>query len=159
MKKRYLKPVVFLVLSAVIVPLSGWTTDARGYEAHPLIRAAIRSLEAAKGDLERASHDYCGHRAEALAATNAALSQLGLAIACDEGRRQSASSLDVVPEESAPVAVYERHPNIHKAVNALERAKGDLQNAAHDYCGHRVEALEATNAALRQLGLALQCDK
>jgi len=53
----------------------------------------------------------------------------------------------------------ERHPAIKQAVQALEKAKTDLQNAAHDFCGHRVEALEATNKALTQLKLALQCDK
>jgi hypothetical protein len=34
-----------------------------------------------------------------------------------------------------------------------------LQVAAHEYCGHRAEALEATNAALNQLQLALACDR
>ena len=45
----------------------------------------------------------------------------------------------------------ERHPLIRRAVVALGAARTDLQKAAHDYCGHRVAALEATNAALNQL--------
>src|SRR5215813_10813009 len=51
----------------------------------------------------------------------------------------------------------EEHPMIRRAINALHSAKTDLQNAAHDYCGHRVEALEATNNALSQLQQALDC--
>ncbi len=53
----------------------------------------------------------------------------------------------------------ERHPKIRQAINALERAKGDLQNAAHDFNGHRVEALEATNTAISRLQAALACDR
>jgi hypothetical protein len=34
-----------------------------------------------------------------------------------------------------------------------------LQTAARDFCGHRAEALEATNAALRQLHRALDCGR
>src|SRR5258708_3950008 len=34
----------------------------------------------------------------------------------------------------------EPHPLIRRAVNALQTAKTDLQDAAHDYCGHRVGA-------------------
>ena len=53
----------------------------------------------------------------------------------------------------------ERHPEIQKAIGALERARGALQDAAHDFCGHRAAALEATDNALRQLRLALESDR
>jgi len=53
----------------------------------------------------------------------------------------------------------ERHPEIERAIAALERAKGYLQHAAHDFGGHRVEALAAVDKALEQLRLALQYDK
>ncbi len=52
-----------------------------------------------------------------------------------------------------------RHPHIHAAVGALEAAQQELQEAAHDFCGHRAQALKDTNAALRQLRLAQQCAK
>lgn len=53
----------------------------------------------------------------------------------------------------------ERHPEIRAAIRALQRAKRHLQEAAHDFGGHRVEALEAVNKAIEQLKLALQYDK
>ena len=53
----------------------------------------------------------------------------------------------------------ERHPRIRQAIRALEGAKDDLQRAAHDFGGHRAEALEACNNAIRQLQQALQFDK
>jgi len=134
----------------------------QGAEPHPNITRAIRALQAAKGDLQAASHDYCGHRAAALEATNAALNQLGAAIACLE-RRGASTASEPVTRESEPTTAtaaggIERHTRIRAAANALRSAKRDLEVAAHEYCGHRAEALQATNAALNQLQLALACD-
>lgn len=53
----------------------------------------------------------------------------------------------------------EPHPEINAAIGALERAKLHLQSAAHDFGGHRVEAIRAIDAALVQLKLALEYDK
>ena len=129
-------------------------------QPHPNITRAIHALEAARGDLQSAAHDYCGHRVEALEATNAALNQLGAAIACQE-RRGSSAENSTREGSSSGSGVYggERHPFIRAAINALQSARRDLQNAAHEYCGHRAEALEATNGALNQLHLALRCDR
>jgi hypothetical protein len=55
--------------------------------------------------------------------------------------------------------VAEPHPEINAAVRALERARKHLQLAAHDFGGHRVEAISAIDAALVQLKQALQYDK
>lgn len=48
----------------------------------------------------------------------------------------------------------EHHPKIHHAVVALRDAKVALEEAKHDYGGHRKEALEAVDHALKQLHLA-----
>ena len=53
----------------------------------------------------------------------------------------------------------ERHPHIRAAIHELEEAKKELQTAAHDFGGHRVEAIEAIDNALKQLRQALQYDK
>lgn len=53
-------------------------------EKHPEIRAAIRSLERAKADLQRAANDFGGHRAEALKATDEAIKHLRLALEYDK---------------------------------------------------------------------------
>jgi hypothetical protein len=34
-----------------------------------------------------------------------------------------------------------------------------MEHAAHDFGGHRVEAIEATNQAIKQLELCLKYDK
>ena len=53
----------------------------------------------------------------------------------------------------------ERHPEIRRALHALERAKNDLEHAAHDFGGHRAQALQLVNQAIEQLHQALQFDK
>jgi hypothetical protein len=50
-------------------------------EVHPIIRAAIKDLERAKGSLQnRADNDFGGHRVKATEAIDEALQQLKLAL-------------------------------------------------------------------------------
>ena len=151
---------VFLSLPALLILIalcSAPTPSSAGAEAHPLIKRALAASQSARKDLENAAHDYCGHRVEALNATKGAIDQLQQALACAERKGTAVDSpLDFAPESSGPGG--ERHPNIDRAISALGAAEGDLQNAAHDYCGHRVAALDAVRAALGQLKLAVECD-
>jgi hypothetical protein len=62
------------------------------------------------------------------------------------------------PIVSARAATAEPHPKIRQAVRALQAAKAELQAAAHDFKGHRVDAIKAIDAAIAQLNLALQAD-
>lgn len=62
------------------------------------------------------------------------------------------------PTRPAAVAA-EPHPEISAAIRALELARRHLERAAHDFGGHRVEAIQAIDAALVQLRQALQYDK
>lgn len=55
----------------------------RGNERHPMIRRAIVALEEAKRDLQRADHDFGGHRKEALEECEKAIVQLRLALQYD----------------------------------------------------------------------------
>lgn len=47
------------------------------------------------------------------------------------------------------------HPRIAKAIEALRDAKAYMQAAPHDFGGHRVEAIRASDEAIRQLNFAL----
>ena len=142
-----------IISAALFAPTSSMATG----EAHPLIKRALNALQAARTDLQNAAHDYCGHRVAALEATNAAIGELQQALDCAAERNSSAAALEMESESSSTSP--ERHPNINRAISALDAAAGDLQNAARDYCGHRVKALEATRAALNQLRLAVECDR
>jgi hypothetical protein len=53
-------------------------------ERHPAIHNAIRALEHAKADLQKADHDFGGHREAALKECDAAIAQLKLALQYDK---------------------------------------------------------------------------
>jgi hypothetical protein len=59
----------------------------------------------------------------------------------------------------AAAKAVEPHPEINRAIVALEKARFHLKRAAHDFGGHRVAAIVAIDAALEQLHLALQFDR
>lgn len=60
---------------------------------------------------------------------------------------------------AAATAQAEPHPEIHRAINALEKAKDYMEHAAHDFGGHRVDALRDCDVAIRQLREALKYDR
>lgn len=53
----------------------------------------------------------------------------------------------------------EPHPEIREAIESLRHAKEHMEHAAHDFGGHRVEAIRATDAAIHQLEVCLRYDK
>src|SRR5215467_8310334 len=68
----------------------------------------------------------------------------------------AANALPATPAAATPA---EPHPQIREALAALRRAKEHMEHAAHDFGGHRVEAIEATNKAIEQLEICLKYDK
>lgn len=62
----------------------------------------------------------------------------------------------MVMAKPAP-ATMARCPNIHKAIGALDAATHDMEVAAHDFCGHKAEAMEASRHAIEQLRKAEEC--
>jgi hypothetical protein len=59
------------------------------------------------------------------------------------------------PAKAAPAD----HPEIHDALNSLRHAREHLEHAAHDFGGHRVDALRATDEAIHQLEICLKYDR
>ena len=53
-------------------------------------------------------------------------------------------------------AAAPKHPAIHHALHELREARTELKEAAHDFGGHREKALEAVEAAIKQLDKALE---
>jgi len=76
----------------------------------------------------------------------------------NKGNPPAAAVPSPVPSP-ATAAAAEPHPQIREALAALRHAKEHMEHAAHDFGGHRVEALRATDEAIRQLELCLKFDK
>jgi hypothetical protein len=53
---------------------------------------------------------------------------------------------------------FERHPEIHAALDALRNARAHLAAANHDFHGHREDAIRATDEAIRQLKICMDFD-
>jgi hypothetical protein len=53
----------------------------------------------------------------------------------------------------------EQHPHIRAAIRELQEARHELETAAHDFGGHKKEAIEAVDNAIKQLREALEYDK
>jgi hypothetical protein len=70
--------------STVLAAMAPLAATAEAAERHPAIRSAIRSLERAKADMQRADHDFGGHRVEALEACDRAIAQLKMALQFDK---------------------------------------------------------------------------
>jgi len=63
------------------------------------------------------------------------------------------------PNAAPATPADEPHPQIREAIASLRHAKEHLEHAAHDFGGHRVEAIRATDEAIRQLEECLKYDR
>jgi Spy/CpxP family protein refolding chaperone len=85
-----------------------------------------------------------------------AASAVGLSVLTYSVCAQSAPTPTPPANPAAPTGGRHYHPAIRAAIRALERAKAEMQAAAHDFGGHRVDAINACDIAIAQLQLALQ---
>jgi len=60
---------------------------------------------------------------------------------------------------NSTAAAAEPHPEIRAAIGSLRHAKEHLEHAAHDFGGHRVEAIASIDHAIEQLDICLKFDK
>lgn len=82
-----------------------------------------------------------------------------LLLAVAPSHRLHAQAASPAPHQRGVREKYEPHPRIRAAIRQLEAAKKELQEAPHDFGGHRADALQAVDKAIEQLRLALQYDK
>lgn len=71
----------------VVLSVGGVSVYAQNERAmHPRIAAAIEALKDARAYMQSAPHDFAGHRAEAIRATDDAIKQLNFALQYRERR-------------------------------------------------------------------------
>jgi len=118
-------------------------------ERHPMRRAVI-ALEEARNHLQRAAHDFHGHRELALKLCDAALRQLHEALAHE---------VVVVPRPAPAVVrveVAETQAPLHHAIHELELAVVFMRAEPHNFGGHKEAAIRDSEAAIGQLRECLE---
>jgi len=85
MRRQFLRfaPWVALMIMGVVGTSRPANTEPQREERHPRIRAAMESLRDAQEYMRTAAHDFCGHKAAAMRANEAAMQQLRMAMECD----------------------------------------------------------------------------
>jgi hypothetical protein len=68
----------------------------------------------------------------------------------------AAPAANAAPATPAATPAAEPHPEIRDAIAALRRAKEHLEHAAHDFGGHRLEAIHAIDESIHQLEICLK---
>ena len=64
-----------------------------------------------------------------------------------------------IPAGSMAAMPMNHCPEIHHAIDALQKAEDDMTKAGHDFCGHKEMAIRAAGRAMEQLRLAENCDQ
>jgi hypothetical protein len=95
----------------------------------------------------------------ALVAMVVAFAYTASAPAAPNTAKASALPAPAPQPNTTTAAPAEPHPEIREAIAALRRAKEHMEHAAHDYGGHRVEAIRATDVAIHQLEDCLKYDR
>jgi hypothetical protein len=115
---------------------------------------ALATLHTTKLVLEGANHDYGGHRAAAVRAIGGAQHQLRLALGIKAGAKGNKGPKDPMPE---PQDLSDMQ--LTNAIPVLRTTIATLNNANHDYKGHRADAVRDLTEAINQLEKALKFRK
>jgi hypothetical protein len=130
--------------------LASWTAYGaeEGKESHPHMRRAAHHLHQVKVELEAAKRDYSGDRVAALADAQKAMDEVVAGLESDGWKGPHT----LAPEQSTSApAEAKHHAEMHRALHHLRQAKWQLEHAAHDYHGHRAEALKFVEHAIKHV--------
>jgi hypothetical protein len=114
--------------------------------------ASIHKLRNVKHTLEKADHDYGGHRAAAVTAIKVATHELYLAL-----EHANVKNLPKTPKDfdsAFPVQVIS-NKELAESIPALKQTHKLLQQGDFDYGGHRAKAVTDLGTAVTQLEKAL----
>jgi hypothetical protein len=120
--------------------------NARDY---PHMVAALGEMKEARRELSDAAIDFGGHKVKAIESLDYAMSQMDQAL-----RAVGIDPVYVAPSRDT-YRSYRNFPYIRHALAELRLARTSMKEAATDFRGHKVKAIEAVNAAITQLEKAL----
>jgi hypothetical protein len=129
------------------------------------LHEALRVLQATKNTLEGANHDYGGHRVHAIKAIGAAQHQLKQALASQTTHKKTGGKTAGKAGNSAKGGGKGGEPQsisnmqLADAIPILQQTQKFLEQANHDYGGHRATAIRDLDVAVQHLTKALQFEK
>lgn len=156
-------------------PATGTSTQEQPGAEHRSLAHAAQEIKAVIESLEKAKHDFGGHREAAIKDCKAAEKQLREGHEFDlkhdqEGNEKSpkkAEKTEKTEKTEKSVAKSDpetkdgkhhelsEHARIEHAITVLENAIDHLEKAPHDFGGHRVDAVKDCQTAMKQLREAL----
>ncbi len=101
--------------------------SGRQVRPHPKIDEAIGALDDAKEELEHASDDFHGHKKDALRKVEDARRELDRNRTRGGNKEDAVARLDDATSELRECEKGGEHPKIHKAIEALDAAKAELE--------------------------------
>jgi hypothetical protein len=142
---------LFCVVGVVALSLA-MAPSVRAAE-YPRMVAALGELKEARKELKEADHDFGGHRVKAIEAVDGAIEQM------DKALRAVGIEPVYTPPSKDVYKSYKNHPYIRHALAELRKSRREMKDAATDFGGHKVKALEAVDTAIVQLEKALEAAK
>ena len=126
--------------------------------AHPHhhLHHALWELRDAHKEITEAKHDFGGHRQKALAAVDDAIKQIDLAL---KNAGDNTKGAPTRGDLKAEYRKYKHNPHMHHALVECKHAHRQLQEAKHDFGGHRTAAIRDVNHAITQIELCLKHHK
>jgi hypothetical protein len=138
-----------LVLSTAAVALGLLATN-RATAAHPHLHHAIYELREAHAELEKAPHNFGGHKERALKDISAAYHQIEKCLeAVGDGYKGFNASKDLYKG-------YANHHHLRHALVELREAHAYLKESPNNFGGHKKKALEDINAAIKQVEICIK---
>jgi hypothetical protein len=134
--------------------LLGTVAIAVAVPDQPNMQAAKANLQTARAQLQQATPDKGGHRVKAIELVNSAIAEVNAGIAFDR-RHNHASALTA----ETLFAGSPDQPHMQNALNALENAKRNLENATADKGGHRAKALDYVKDAIDQVKKGIEAGR
>jgi len=107
----------------------------------PHMNAALSFLQTAKNELKVAEHNKGGHRANAVGLVNHAITEVNRGIQYARTHNNHA----------VPGGAGGDQPHMQAALDALNSAKSELDQATADKGGHRANAISLVNQAIDEV--------
>jgi hypothetical protein len=123
---------------------------------HPLHKA-LEELREAKRELEKAPHDFGGHKKEALEATEHAIKHLDHLLGWVKDNHKEDLKQEFKDEKRAEVK-GEKYPRLHAAVHELKRAHKFVEDSKYEFGDkkQKEEALKSIHHAIVQIEKCLE---